>query len=248
MISFQTRCNNNLAIDYSDSNYFASSSLSLDAPGFVVWDRRVSGRSTASKMYCDSFDHEEIPWGAALRLDRAIKTERNFNIKQLRFCKERRGTLGVLSSAGELQVFKTHKEYIKPGSENDVTGSPELLEVEKSFGLEYPYFDPDHKRRPEDRIVSFDWVNVRTSDLDPRIIALRANGKFEILQLPSATSDHLSQLMPWNTHRGKLYHYCGSISRSQSFRWPGFDGIVKISRSTRTRSNCWSFVCGNSES
>jgi len=155
-------------------------------------------------MYLESFDQEEIPWGAALKLDRAIEVEKNVHIKQMRYCRENRGTLGVLSSAGQLQVFKTNKEYIELGSVDDIRGSPKLLEVEKSFGLEYPYFDPDHKQRPEDRIVSFDWVNVGTSDLDPRVIALRANGKFEILQMPSVTTGHLSQLMPWNTHRGKL--------------------------------------------
>lgn len=202
VINFQTRCNNNLAIDYDDCNYFASSSL--DQPGLVVWDRRVSGRSSASPMYLESFDQEEIPWGATLKLDRAIDVERTVHIKQLRYCREHRGTLGVLSSAGQLQVIKTNKEYIEPGSVDDIRGSPKLLEVEKSFSLEHPYFDPDHKQRPEDRIISFDWVNVGTPDLDPRVIALRANGKFEILQLPSATAGHLSQLLPWSTHRGKL--------------------------------------------
>ncbi|TVY50375.1 SEH-associated protein 4 [Lachnellula cervina] len=202
VINFQTRCNNNLAIDYDDCNYFASSSL--DQPGLVVWDRRVSGRSSASPMYLESFDQEEIPWGATLKLDRAIDVERTVHIKQLRYCREHRGTLGVLSSAGQLQVIKTNKEYIEPGSVDDIRGSPKLLEVEKSFSLEHPYFDPDHKQRPEDRIISFDWVNVGTPDLDPRVIALRANGKFEILQLPSATAGHLSQLLPWSTHRDGL--------------------------------------------
>jgi hypothetical protein len=158
-------------------------------------------------MYIASFDADEIPWGAALKLDRAIeveKNEKNVHIKQLRYCREHRGTLGVLSSAGQLQVFKTNKEYIEPGSEDDVRGTPRLLEVQKSFGLEYPYFDSEHKQRPENRIISFDWLNVGTPDLDSRVIALRANGKFEILQTPAATKDQLSQFMPWNTHRGKL--------------------------------------------
>ena len=173
----------------------------------VVWDRRVSNRSAVSPMYIASFDADEIPWGAALKLDRAIeveKNEKNVHIKQLRYCREHRGTLGVLSSAGQLQVFKTNKEYIEPGSEDDVRGTPRLLEVQKSFGLEYPYFDPEHRQRPENRIISFDWLNVGTPDLDPRVIALRANGKFEILQTPAATKDQLSQFMPWNTHRGRL--------------------------------------------
>lgn len=204
VITFQTRCNNNLSIDFADPNYFASSSL--DHPGVVVWDRRVSGRSVASPMYLESIDQEEIPWGASLKLDRAIETEQNVNIRTLRFCREHRGTLGVLSSAGQLQVFKTNREYVEPGTSNDIGVGPELLEVKKSFDLEYPCFDPNHERRPEDRIISFDWLNVGSPDLDPRVVALRANGSFEILQTPADTHGQLSQLVPWKIpQRGKFH-------------------------------------------
>lgn len=229
VIAFPTRCNNNLAIDYDDCNYFASSSL--DQPGLVVWDRRVSGRSTVSPMYLESYDQDEIDWGAALKLDRAIeveKDEKNVHIKQLRYCREHRGTLGVLSSAGQLQVIKTNKEYVEPGSVDDIRGTPRLLEVQNSFGLEYPYFDREHKQMPDNRTISFDWLNVGTADLDPRVIALRANGKFEILQMPAATKDQLSQLMPWNTHRGKPTFSLSNVTRLSNgiFRWPTFDDFA----------------------
>jgi hypothetical protein len=158
VITFQTRCCNNIAIDYTDTNYFASSSL--DQPGLVVWDRRASNRSTASTMYLESFDQEEVPWGAALKLDRAIEVDKSVYIKQLRYSREERGALGVLSSAGQLQVLKTKTEYVEPDSLEDVHSSPEILEVETSFDLEYAFFDPDHKRKYEHRIVSFDWLNL----------------------------------------------------------------------------------------
>jgi WD repeat-containing protein mio len=158
-------------------------------------------------MYLDSFDQEEIPWGAALKIDRAIDTGKNVNVsvKQLRFSRERRGALGVLSTAGQLQIFQTKKEYIEPGSPNDIEGSPELLEIKKTYDLEYSYFDPDHKRRLEDRIVSFDWLNIGTPDLEARVVALRANGSFEVLQMPAATAGQLSQFIPWRPpHRRKF--------------------------------------------
>ena len=203
MITFQTRCNNNLAIDYADPNYFASSSL--DQPGLIVWDRRVAGRSTASPMYLESFDQDEVPWGAVLKLDRAIEAEKNVYIRQLRYCREQRGTLGVLSSSGQLQVFQTNKEYIEAGSQNDVRGSPELLEVKKSYDLEYPYSNPDHKRKFEDRIVSFDWITLGTTGLPARVVALRANSAFEVMQMPAATAGQLSKLIPWKPpHRRKF--------------------------------------------
>jgi hypothetical protein len=159
----------------------------------------------ASPMYLESIDQDEIPWGAALKLDRAIATNKNVYIRQLRYCRDQRGTLGVLSGAGQLQVFKTDREYIEPGSINDIRGSPELLEVKKSYDLEYPYFDPDHKKRAEDRIVSFDWLTLGTSEIPGRVVALRANGSFEVLQMPATTSSLLSTLIPWKPpHHGEF--------------------------------------------
>ena len=206
VVTFQTRCNNNLAIDYADQNYFASSSL--DQPGLVVWDRRAAGRSSASPMYLESVDQEEVPWGAVLKLDRVIHTQKNVYIKQLRYSREKRGALGILSSAGQLQVFQTNKEYVDTQFANHVRGSPQLLEVKKSYDLEYPYFDPDHKSRAEDRIVSFDWLTVGTQELPARVVALRANGNFEIMSMPAATAGQLSQLIPWKPPK-----------RRRSFRW-----------------------------
>ncbi|KAE8451231.1 hypothetical protein EG329_004395 [Mollisiaceae sp. DMI_Dod_QoI] len=205
VINFPTRCNNNIAIDYMDSNYFASSSL--DQPGLVVWDRRVSNRASASPMYLESFDQEEIPWGAVLKLDRAIAADKDVFIKQLRYSREQRGALGVLSTAGQLQILQTKKEFIEPDSPDDVPGSPELLEIIKSSDLEYPYFDPDHKRKQEHRIVSFDWLNLGTTDLCPRVVALRATGDFEILQMPATTANQLLQLIPWKPPHRLSDHY-----------------------------------------
>ena len=211
VINFPTRANNNITIDNNDTNYFASSSL--DQPGLVVWDRRASDRSAVSHMYLESFDQEEIPWGAALKLDRAIDVEKNVYIKQLRYSREQRGALGVLSSAGQLQILQTKREFVEPDSAGDGS-SPELLEVKKSFDLEYPYFDPDHKRKYEHRIVSFDWLNLGTSELQSRIVALRANGDFEILQMPAETAGQLSRLIPWKPPRRRkfvLVHSKGNL-------------------------------------
>ena len=148
-------------------------------------------------MYLESVDQDEVPWGAVLKLDRVIETQKSIYIKQLRYCRDQRGALGILSSAGQLQVFQTNKEYVEPRSVNDVRGSPELLEVEKSYDLEYPYFDPDHKSKLEDRVVSFDWLTLGTQELPARVVALRANGKFEIMSMPATTAGQLSKLIPW---------------------------------------------------
>ncbi|CAD6442718.1 7621c237-80b6-46d4-b0cd-f253746b7def [Sclerotinia trifoliorum] len=208
VITFQTKCNNNLTIDYSDPNYFASSSL--DQPGVMVWDRRVSTRATASPMYLDAFDNDGYAWGAALQLKKVISTDKQGSyIKSLRYCREQRGTLGVLSNTGQLQILKTNKEYYDPGSEDDVKGSPELLQVSRSSDLEYPYFDTDRGRKQEDRIVSFDWLTLGTTDLQPRVVALRASGSLEIMQTPPTSTDQMMEFMPWqqpHNHDKVPYH------------------------------------------
>lgn len=156
-------------------------------------------------MYLESFDQDEVPWGAVLKLDHAIAAEKNVYIRQLRYCRDQRGTLGVLSSAGQLQVFQTNMEYMEADSQSAVQGSPELLEVKKSYDLEYRYSDPDHKKKFEDRIVSFDWITLGNTGLPARVIALRANSAFEVMQMPAATAGQLSKLIPWKPpHRRKF--------------------------------------------
>jgi hypothetical protein len=180
----------------------------------VIWDKRASSQSSASRMYNESFTQEEVPWGGVLRLKRVIEgTEKEVNIKQLRYSREERGALGVLSTAGQLRILQTNKEFVEPGSADDVNGSPEMLEIRKSYELEYPYSDPTHLKKQDQRIISFDWLNLGTSQLQSRVVALRANGDFEILQMPADTASQLSQLMPWQPpHRRKCLD---SVCRSK---------------------------------
>jgi hypothetical protein len=57
--------------------------------------------------------------------------------------------------------------------------------------------------RKNDRIVSFDWVTLGSAALRPRLLVLRANGGFDILEQSSRTADHIFKLVPWQApHRG----------------------------------------------
>jgi len=172
----------------------------------MIWDRRASSRGAASQMYLEAIDQEDLPWGAALKLNKVIKADKgNAHIRSLRYYREQRGMLAVLSSSGQLQVLRVNKEFVEPNSFNDIRGTPEFLEVRRSYDLEYPYFDQDRKIRFEDRIVSFDWLTLGTSELTPRLVALRANGNFEILQTPTSTVGHLSKFIPWQPpHRRRF--------------------------------------------
>lgn len=221
-LQFQTRCNNNLAIDYADPNYFASSAL--DHPGIMVWDKRATSRSMASPLYLDAVDVDELPWGGALRLDRAVtsESEQAINeskasvIRSLRYCRDHRGMLGVLSGSGQLKVYETKHEYCPPEMVAD--HSPELLEVRRSNEMDNQYSDPRHKN---ERIVSFDWVTIGSPALRPRVLVLRANGNYDILEKPSFTTTYPFKLIPWTApyrglEEGASYHSMMQLETNQA--------------------------------
>ncbi|KAM0334274.1 hypothetical protein ACHAQA_001296 [Verticillium albo-atrum] len=201
-LQFSTRCNNNLAID-PDPNYFASSAL--DQPGVFVWDRRAASRAVASPAYLAAVDEEEVSWGAALSLHNAVETDepslgdsKHSLVRSLRYCRDHRGLLGVLTRTGQLKVLQTNREHTAP--EMELAGSPELMQVKKSYEMDVHFADPNRKN---ERIVSFDWVTLGSNPLQPRVLVLRANGSMEILEQPSHTSDHLYKLSSWKApHRG----------------------------------------------
>lgn len=204
VINFQTKCNNNLAIDYADQNYFASSAL--DSPGVMVWDRRALSRGVASSSYLAAVDSDDMPLGGALKLDRAMDIERdpqarsarNSFIRKLVYCRDQKGMLAVLSRTGQLKVFSTQKASTSP--DDPESDSPQLMQVRRSSEMDNFYSEPDRK---SERIVSFDWITMPSPSLRPRLLVLRNNGAFEILEVPSATRGYPYKLTPWKTpYRG----------------------------------------------
>ncbi|KAK0748650.1 WD40-repeat-containing domain protein [Apiosordaria backusii] len=204
VLQFNTKCCNNLAIDYADPNYFASSAL--DQPGVMIWDRRAIDPSHVSPIYEHAVQKDGIPWGGALRLDHAVQMEadpalmdsKNSFIRSLRFCRDHPGELAILSRTGQLKVLNTRREYVEP--EMVVERSPELLEVARSHEIDPFYADTSRKN---DKIVSFDWITTNSPVLQPRILVLRANGGLDVLEKPSFTSEYPFKMVPWQrAHRG----------------------------------------------
>ncbi|KAI1752375.1 hypothetical protein F4782DRAFT_501609 [Xylaria castorea] len=234
VINYQTKCNNNLAIDYADSNYFASSSL--DRPGIVIWDRRATSRQPSSPSYLEAVDTDGLPWGAALNLERAIDInpsnvpDRGSLVRSIRFCRDHRGLLAVLSRTGQLRVLETTKEFVS--RERHYEKSPEILEARKSYELDMGFTKGDPKH---DQIVSFDWVTLDSPTVTPRALVLRASGAYEILEKPSYTSDYVYKMVPWQApyrglEEGTSYHGLMRFDSSQHPEMMGsllFDDSVK---------------------
>jgi WD repeat-containing protein mio len=186
-MTFQTRCNNNIAIDHADPNYFASSTLDYQLPTVMVWDRRASSRHSVSKMYLDSVEAGEVPFGCVLKLNNVVEPRNQTSIRTLRYCRDHRGLLAVLSTAGELQVLWTEREYVEPYSENDVENSPELLEVRRAYPLQWPYWDEVLGCPHDERVVSSDWATLGSADVVPRLVTRRGNSKMDVMLLPPTT-------------------------------------------------------------
>ncbi|KAK3357510.1 hypothetical protein B0T25DRAFT_622287 [Lasiosphaeria hispida] len=222
VIHFPTKCCNNLAIDYADQNYFASSAL--DQPGIMVWDRRATHRGDSTPSYVDALDRDGLPWGGALRLDRAVQMEadpalmdsKNSFIRSIRFCRDHAGMLAVLSRTGQLRIMSTRHEYVE--SDGKIEGSPELLEVKRSYEMDPLYAEPSRKN---DKIVSFDWITLRSPVLQPRLLVLRNSGALEVLEKPSFTSEYPFKLVPWQApfrglEGGDTYHEAIELEPSQA--------------------------------
>lgn len=170
----------------------------------MIWDRRAASRHSSSPFYLDAADTDGLPWGAALNLDRAIDInpsnvpDRGSLVRSIRFCREHRGLLAVLSRTGQLRVLETAKEFVSGDQHYD--NSPELLEARNSHELDMGFA---RRNRRHDQIVSFDWVTINSPTVAPRVLVLRASGAYEILEKPSYTSDHIYKMVPWQApHRG----------------------------------------------
>ncbi|KAI1821350.1 WD repeat domain-containing protein [Xylaria intraflava] len=233
VINYQTKCTNNLAIDFVDPNYFASSSL--DRPGIVIWDRRAGARHSSSPSYRDAVEADGLPWGAAINLDKEIdigpsKVDRGSLVRSIRFCRNHRGLLAVLSRTGQLRVLETTKEFIS--QDRHYEKSPELLEARHSHELDMG-FSKGHRKH--DQIVSFDWVTLSSPTLTPRALVLRASGDYDILEKPSYTADHLYKMVPWQApyrglEEGTSYH---SLMRFDATQHPEMMGSLLLSDFTK---------------
>lgn len=165
----------------------------------MIWDRRAASRSTCSRTYIDTIESNDMPWGCVLKLNRVIDPVENTHIRSIRYCRDHSSLLGVLSTAGQLQFISTEKERLDPDTDDIIEGSPELLQVEKTHDVVWPFFKTGFESAPEDRIVSFDWVPIRSGYHQPRVVARRANHKLEVILKPPAMKKLVLDLLDFSS-------------------------------------------------
>ena len=186
-LQFPTRCVHNLTIDSLDENYIASCSSSGD-PTICIWDRRV-GSPFISPAVGPSHSPEAGQPGPALELKNVLAPKSS--IWSLLFSKTKRGCLGVLSNSGHFKTYDIAKEYLSEecrSSVNETLGQgsfenyPEPVYTKHVRNVYSPFNHPSRGCSESERIVSFDFLNISTSN-EPSIITLSGNGHVNITTL-----------------------------------------------------------------
>ncbi|KAI6785795.1 SEH-associated protein-like protein [Emericellopsis cladophorae] len=193
------------SVSVSSIKFFEDSPQTLVA-GIKAQGLRLHDLRVAQHSYVQATEEDGLPWGGALRLDKVIdadfdpfSSEGKYSmVRSLRYCRDHRGLLAVLSRTGQLRILDTKRE--RDSSSAGVSENPELLQVGRSHEMDPLYAESS---RRNNSIVSFDWVTLGSPVLRPRMLVLRANGNFEIVEQPSQTADHVYKMVPWSApHRG----------------------------------------------
>ncbi|KAL4775629.1 WD40-repeat-containing domain protein [Aspergillus nidulans var. acristatus] len=181
-LQFPTRCVHNLAIDWLDENYIASGLTSHDST-VCVWDRRVGARlSAAATPGLETGQMEP-----ALEFKNVIAPKSA--IWSLRFSRTKRGCLGVLSSNGHLKTYNIVKEYVveeyrspidRTLGQNSVSNYPEQIYTKSVRDVFSPYDHPSRGYEASQRVVSFDFLNMSSSN-EPSVLTLSADDQVKIV-------------------------------------------------------------------
>ncbi|KAL4921037.1 WD40-repeat-containing domain protein [Aspergillus aurantiobrunneus] len=181
-LQFPTRCVHNLAIDWLDENYIASG-LSSTESTVSIWDRRVGARLSAAVT--PSLDNGQME--PALEFKNVVA--RKSVIWSLRFSRTKRGCLGVLSSTGHLKTYNIVKEYVteeyrspidRTLGQNSVSNYPEQIYTKSVCDVFSPFDHPSRGYKESKRVVSFDFLNMSSSN-EPSALTLSADNQVKIV-------------------------------------------------------------------
>ncbi|RDW57541.1 uncharacterized protein DSM5745_11436 [Aspergillus mulundensis] len=181
-LQFPTRCVHNLAIDWLDENYIASGLTSNDST-VCIWDRRVGARLSAGAT--PGLETGQLE--PALEFKNVIAPKSA--IWSLRFSRTKRGCLGVLSSNGHLKTYNIVKEYVaeeyrspidRTLGQNSVTNYPEQIYTKSVRDVFSPYDLPSRGYQASERVVSFDFLNMSSSN-EPSILTLSADDQIKVV-------------------------------------------------------------------
>jgi WD repeat-containing protein mio len=235
-LQFNTRCIHNLAIDWQDENFFASCFPTSPEATVVLWDRRMMARGNVTSSGYSSHDGKQPE--ASLELKHTID---GGNIWSLRFSKSQRGSLGVLSSTGQLRVYDLCKDSVTEeykaldeGESEWETQFPQETFLDRAHDIEKPMEQKSTSSTSggahTTRVVSFDFTTSSNAQGQPVLITLNAEGGVgttSTAALPEPTSIHSSGFIA----HGNKYVHAGNASDKT------LEGLHDAARAIEARSD-----------
>lgn len=179
---FTTRQVHNLAIDPKDENYFISAGPPGDLNVVSVWDRRMASKASPSTP-----SSENGPAGPVLEIKSAVDSTQAASIWSLRFCGQKKGCFGVLSSSGEVKIYELGKHTVKQtlmaAPSNPYGGSPWTSKhyTKRTHNLTYPWYDQYNGQEEQSRVIAYDFMS---EGMGLSTLALHQNREIEHLKIP----------------------------------------------------------------
>ncbi|KAI9849472.1 MAG: hypothetical protein M1837_004092 [Sclerophora amabilis] len=182
-LQFATRCTHNLSIDAREENYFASASFSGESL-VCVWDRRAGSRSSAANLSSANQRSGQEQSGAILEYNVAADNPHftpQSSIWSVRFSRSQRGSLGVLTSDGQLKTYETAKEYVPP--EQTRHGEHQQLWTKRIRTIQPTFIDGGRGPPESSRVLSFDFMTYGQSEDEHSILIYQGDGRLQTFRL-----------------------------------------------------------------
>lgn len=181
-LQFNTPCIYNLAIDWRDENFFASTSQFAPDPVITLWDRRMIGRANETSLGSPSNDSRQP--SDSMIIKNAIDSPGS--IWSMRFSKAQRGRLGVLSSTGQLRVYdigrdSTVQEFRQVEADEQTWEAqlPQKTWLDHTQDVDRATIQPS-RTKDLSQVVSFDFTTHLDSNGQPCLITLSGNGDVKL--------------------------------------------------------------------
>lgn len=200
-----TRQVHNLAIDPLDENMFISAGPSGE-PNVSVWDRRYLPQSPSGA----AAGNAPTP---VLDFRPVVDVSQSTSIWSLRFSGTKRGTFGVLSSAGEIRVIELAQHHGGSASSvavpaNHLGGSSwtNRTYTRHAHNVTSPWYDTEHRHDENSRVIACDFMSAGNPFSTEALLTLHPNRMIGIQPIPKAqlplkltANDDLYDLNPGHT-------------------------------------------------
>lgn len=180
-----TRQVHNLAIDPLDENLFISAGP-VGEPSVSVWDRRYFPQGPPGTPSGN-------PPGPALDFRTIVDDAQSTSIWSLRFSGTKRGTFGVLSSAGEIRVIELGQHTGGGVSSSTVSANPlggsawsNRTYARHIHNVTWPWYETEHRHDENSRVIACDFMSVGNPLATDALLTLHPDRTVDVHKIPTS--------------------------------------------------------------